>query len=274
LVLILTLSTGLVGAHGPSVQAAPGPELRLRAVAVGTNEVDLSWTVEPDTPVAGFLIPRSGQGLATVEGTARTYVDTTVEPTRPYVYMLEARDEHGKTIAQSRPARVKAPGRPERTDRMPPSPPVDFTVEPTDAGNLLDWYDASDDSDVTGYRIYRDGQLLVTVDGATLSYLDTTADPAANHTYEVETLDPVGQKSQRARRDAPRRENAPRIRVTPQVEESSTAAVATFQAVGYAPQLMRYPYLTDVVDRYATINWATDRSQTTGSARWGEVQSD
>src|SRR5690606_31984558 len=143
LVLILTLSTGLVGAHGPSVQAAPGPELRLRAVAVGTNEVDLSWTLEPDTPVAGFLIRRSGQDLATVEGTARTYVDTTVEPTRPYVYMLEARDEHGKTIAQSRPARGKAPGRPERRGRMPRSPPGDFTVEATDAGHRPRWDGAS-----------------------------------------------------------------------------------------------------------------------------------
>ena len=274
LVLILTLSTGLVAVRSPSVQAAPGPEVRLRAVAVGTNEVDLSWTVEPDIPVASFLIRRSGQDLATVEGTARTYVDTTVEPTRTYVYVLEARDAQGTTIAQSRSARVKAPERPERTDRTPPSPPVDFTVEPTDAGNLLDWYDASDDTDVTGYRIYRDGQVLATVDGATLSYLDTTADPAATHTYEVETLDPVGHKSKRARSDAPRRGNGPRVRVTPQGEESSAAAVATFQAVAYAPQLMRYPYLTDLVDRYVTINWATDRSQTTGSARWGEVQSD
>jgi hypothetical protein len=36
-----------------------------------------------------------------------------------------------------------------------------------------------------------------------------------------------------------------------------------------AQQLRRYPYLTDVVGTYATINWATDRSATTGSVRYG-----
>ena len=40
-----------------------------------------------------------------------------------------------------------------------------------------------------------------------------------------------------------------------------SAAVAT--------QLRRYPYLTDVVAQYATINWATDRSLTTGRATYG-----
>ena len=44
---------------------------------------------------------------------------------------------------------------------------------------------------------------------------------------------------------------------TPQV----SAAVAT--------QLRRYPYLTDVVAQYATINWATDRSLTSGRATYG-----
>ena len=35
-------------------------------------------------------------------------------------------------------------------------------------------------------------------------------------------------------------------------------------AAAYAPQLMRYPYLTDVVGTSATVNWGTDRSRSTG----------
>jgi hypothetical protein len=38
-----------------------------------------------------------------------------------------------------------------------------------------------------------------------------------------------------------------------------------------APQLKRYPYLSDTVGASATVNWATDRSATTGSVRWGTV---
>ena len=38
--------------------------------------------------------------------------------------------------------------------------------------------------------------------------------------------------------------------------------------------LRRYPYLTDVVGSYATINWGTDRSQTSGAVRYGRVGSE
>ena len=40
-------------------------------------------------------------------------------------------------------------------------------------------------------------------------------------------------------------------------------------ALAYAGQLLRYPYLTDVVGGYATLNWGTDRSFTVGSATYG-----
>jgi hypothetical protein len=40
-------------------------------------------------------------------------------------------------------------------------------------------------------------------------------------------------------------------------------------AGAYQPQLLRYPYLTDVVGSKATLNWATDRSATTGYATYG-----
>ncbi len=44
-------------------------------------------------------------------------------------------------------------------------------------------------------------------------------------------------------------------------------------AQAYQPQLTRYPYLTDVVGTSATVNWATDRSMTTGRVRYGRVGS-
>jgi hypothetical protein len=36
-------------------------------------------------------------------------------------------------------------------------------------------------------------------------------------------------------------------------------------------QLKRYPYLTDVVDGSATVNWATDRSSSTAKVKYGKV---
>jgi chitodextrinase len=55
--------------------------------------------------------------------------------------------------------------------------------------------------------------------------------------------------------------------VTAQLAQSPAAEAAVAQ------QLTRYPYLTDVVTQYATVNWGTDRSQTTGSVKYGVVGS-
>lgn len=42
----------------------------------------------------------------------------------------------------------------------------------------------------------------------------------------------------------------------------------------YSPALRRYPYLTDTVRSYSTVNWATDRSETSGAVRFGKVGSE
>jgi hypothetical protein len=51
-------------------------------------------------------------------------------------------------------------------------------------------------------------------------------------------------------------------------------AITGGPAAAYAPQLRRYPYLTDVVGSSATINWATDPSSPVGTAIFDVVGSD
>ena len=42
----------------------------------------------------------------------------------------------------------------------------------------------------------------------------------------------------------------------------------------YSPVLRRYPYLTDAVGSYVSINWATDRSESSGAVRFGKAGSE
>lgn len=49
------------------------------------------------------------------------------------------------------------------------------------------------------------------------------------------------------------------------------AVAGAFPALASTVQLTRYPYLTDVVSTNATINWATNQSQTSGYATYGAV---
>jgi hypothetical protein len=51
----------------------------------------------------------------------------------------------------------------------------------------------------------------------------------------------------------------------------TAGAVHPATAQGASSALSRYPYASEVVDNSATINWATDRSQSSGSATWGVV---
>jgi hypothetical protein len=67
----------------------------------------------------------------------------------------------------------------------------------------------------------------------------------------------------------------------PQTQNANIAAVESQALAAYDARLKRYPYLTDLVNDpndpgkgYVAINWATDRSATTGSVRWGAVAGD
>jgi hypothetical protein len=50
-----------------------------------------------------------------------------------------------------------------------------------------------------------------------------------------------------------------------------STVIAIPSALAYQAALLRYPYLTDVVQANATVNWATDRSATAGYATYGAV---
>jgi fibronectin type III domain protein/calcineurin-like phosphoesterase family protein len=52
------------------------------------------------------------------------------------------------------------------------------------------------------------------------------------------------------------------------------AAASGSAAASYSSQLRRYPYLTDAIGSYTTINWATDRSETSGALRYGKSGSE
>ena len=54
---------------------------------------------------------------------------------------------------------------------------------------------------------------------------------------------------------------------------SVVLAPVTADAAPFNSHLTRAPYLTDLVGLSVNVNWATDRSATTGSLQWGPVTS-
>jgi chitodextrinase len=81
-------------------------------------------------------------------------------------------------------------------DTTPPSSPSALTAAGAYKTRVdLSWAASSDNVGVTGYRIYRDGQVLDTV-GAETTYADPTVQPGSTHTYEVRALDAANNVSE------------------------------------------------------------------------------
>jgi hypothetical protein len=65
----------------------------------------------------------------------------------------------------------------------------------TAGGVKLGWTASSDNVGVAGYTIYRDGTVVDTVGGSTLTYSDTTTRPSTSYAYTVDAFDNVGNHS-------------------------------------------------------------------------------
>ena len=91
---------------------------------------------------------------------------------------------------------VKASGTFIPTDYTAPSPPGNLRATNVTADEVdLAWDAATDDTGVTGYRVYRDGAQVGEVDGSTLAYGDTTVAASTQYTYRVTALDAIGNES-------------------------------------------------------------------------------
>jgi hypothetical protein len=250
----------------PEYAAARSFDLTVIPVSVG--EIIVQWP-PLDPGVVGYTLWRDDQVLGTVDGRTLSYDDTAVRPATRYQYRVTAMGGGVTKLADSPTVGVRTPAWPELPDTLPPAAPDDFDAVSTAAGILLDWYPGADDTDVTAYEIRRNGQLLTTVNSGILRYVDRQVAPATVYTYTITAVDAVGRRSDPSPAAPVRMAGGPALATPPVAPPPAAAGLA-----GYSSHLQRYPYLTDVVDVYATINWATDNSGTTGSVAWGESGSE
>ena len=114
-----------------------------------------------------------------------------VAPLQTTTYTLTATNSAGSVTARITVTVVTAP-----TDVQPPSAPVLVSATARGANQVdLVWTASVDNVGVLGYRISRNGVVLTSVSGATLTYADTSASANTTYTYFIKAYDAAGNSS-------------------------------------------------------------------------------
>lgn len=159
----------------------PREPIDANATQVTESELTLTWNLDPvGTQPTGFEIMRDYEVVAQTE--SATYTDSGLEADALYRYEIRSLDGdgHRSLSRRSEVLRVLTAGGP-----FLPTELRALAYGPTIVEVL--WERAqSGYSTVTAYEVYRDGELLDTVDA--LSLMDEDLEPGTTYTYEVRSI--------------------------------------------------------------------------------------
>lgn len=177
----------------PADTVPPTNPINPTASVKGSNEVDLSWGSSTDaTGIANYRVYRNGQFLASTS--SLYYQDNSVSPGSTYSYQISAVDNIGN-VSQNVATTPVSVTTPQVVNNTPPSTPTNLKVSLITTNSISIYWSVSTDntSNVIGYKVYRSGQYIATVNGT--SYTDNNLSPNTNYKYSVMALASNGSSS-------------------------------------------------------------------------------
>ena len=169
----------------------PSTPTNLAGTAVSATQIKLSWSPSTDNDVvAGYHLYRNGVVAVTLA--SNTYQDSGLSPATAYTYRVDAVDATGNASGLSAALTVSTPSAPDTTAPTMPNGLTASAVSDTKIN--LGWAPSTDNVGVSGYRVIRNGSLLITLASVT-TYQDTGLQPATTYTYRVQALDAAGNVS-------------------------------------------------------------------------------
>ncbi len=178
-----TISATPKGAVAKDVTAPSAPPAF--TATPGDRQVALSWgAAADDVGVVFYELRRDGVAIAFQE--SRAFTDLQLVNGTTYTYVVLAIDAAGNASPVSSVSATPA-------DTITPSTPGGLTATPGDTQVSLAWTAATDNVAVTGYRVYRDDQLIGTP--TTLYFADTGLANGIQHAYKVVAIDGSGNAS-------------------------------------------------------------------------------
>ena len=161
----------------PVDTTAPTVPSGVTAAAQSTASILVTWTASTDdSGISGYRVFRDAGAtpVATVQTTS--YTDSGLAAGTAYSYTIAAVDAAPTPNASAVSAAVSA------TTQTPPPPPVDTTAPTVPSGVtaaaqstasiLVSWTASTDDSGISGYRVFRDAGATPVATVQTTSYTD------------------------------------------------------------------------------------------------------
>lgn len=150
-----------------------------------TAKYPVQQFTKPST-VVSHAVCRGDGALAQKEG-SNTYNEYFLSGTLPTKTCNDATQQNTNTTQQNQTTTE------EEDDTSAPTKPTGLTATPGLNSVSLTWTASTDDTKVTGYRIYRDGQQVGTA--TTANYSDTGLQPLTQYSYTVTAIDAAGNES-------------------------------------------------------------------------------
>lgn len=172
---------------------APSVPTNLRLDRSGETSIAFTWRASNDNvAVTGYDVLRDGGLIATVAETR--YSDQGLAPDTAYSYTVVAKDAAGNASAASATLDARTLPLPPPADTEAPSVPEGLRASAIEQTSIaLAWLAASDNVDVTGYQVRRDGVTIGTTDR--FDYRDAGLTPETTYRYTVRAMDAAGNVS-------------------------------------------------------------------------------
>jgi len=178
-------SSNIVIAVTEKDTTAPTVPQNLRISSKTESSVTLVWTGSTDNvKLAGYKVFRNDEEVGFSNGTS--FVDTEIFP-GTYTYYVKAVDAYNNLSEQSNSVIY---------DNEPPVPPELYVVSKNTTQIVLKWLDSSDNIEVAGYELYRNGTRIKTQTATT--YTDSGLLPNTEYTYYVIAYDTSGNRSEKS----------------------------------------------------------------------------
>ncbi|MEM8507824.1 MAG: fibronectin type III domain-containing protein [Bacteroidota bacterium] len=169
----------------------PTAPTSLSSTGTTTATVSLSWTAATDNvAVTGYRVFQDGGAVATL-GNVTNHTVSGLSANTSYQFTVRALDAAGNESTNSNAINVTTAS---AADTQAPSPPTVSSPSKTTTSVNLSWSGATDNVGVTGYRVFRDGSLEVTLGNVTNHTVSgLTAD--TSYLFTVRALDAAANES-------------------------------------------------------------------------------